>query len=50
MLADCFTLAADDADWPDNAEFRGAIRAYIDRAVAEVALSHWSWVGRHPAA
>jgi hemoglobin len=30
-FADCFTLAADDADWPDSAELRGAIRAYIDR-------------------
>jgi len=63
-FADCFTLAAADADWSDNAEFRGAIRAYIDRVVAEVALSHpndadvaaglpiphWPWDGRHSAA
>ena len=52
-------LAADDAGWPDDPEFRAAIRAYIDWAVDTVALSHpgdddipaglplprWSWDG-----
>jgi len=58
-FADCFMLAADDAGWPDDPEFRSAIRAYIDWAVGTVALSHpadadvppgltvplWSWDG-----
>lgn len=58
-FADCFMLAADDVDWPQDPEFRAAIRAYIDWAVREVALSHphdsdvppglplphWSWDG-----
>jgi len=58
-FADCFMLAADDAGWPDDPEFRAAIRAYIDWAVSDVALSHphdsdvpaglplphWSWDG-----
>jgi len=58
-FADCFMLAADDAGWPDDPEFRAAIRGYIDWAVAAVALSHphdtdvpaglplprWSWDG-----
>ena len=52
-------LAADDAGWPDDPGFRVAIRAYIEWAVDEVALSHphdtdvqpdlpvphWSWDG-----
>jgi len=56
-FADCFMLAADDAGWPDDPEFRSAIRACIERAVDDVALSHphdtdvpaglpiprWSW-------
>jgi hemoglobin len=56
-FADCFLLAADDAGWPDEPRFRAALRANIDRAVDEVALSHprdtdvpaglpvprWSW-------
>jgi hemoglobin len=56
-FADCFMLAADDAGWPDDQRFRAALRAHIDRAVDEVALSHprdsdipaalpiphWSW-------
>jgi hemoglobin len=56
-FADCFMLAADDAGWPDDPGFRAAIRAAIDRAVDDVALSHphdtdvpaglpiprWSW-------
>ena len=58
-FADCFMLAADDAGWPADPEFRSVIRAYIDWAVAAVALSHphdtdvpaglplprWSWDG-----
>ena len=58
-FADCFMLAADDAGWPDDPEFRAAIRGYIDRSVDVVALSHphdtdipadlpiphWSWDG-----
>lgn len=56
-FADCFMLAADDAGWPEDPGFRGALRAAIDRAVQDVALSHphdtdvpaglpilhWSW-------
>jgi hemoglobin len=58
-FADCFMLAADDAGWPADPEFRTAIRGYIDWAVLAVALSHpgdtdvpaglpvphWSWNG-----
>jgi hemoglobin len=58
-FAGCLMLAADDAGWPDDPEFRSAIRAYIDWAVDDVALSHprdtdipaglplprWSWDG-----
>jgi hemoglobin len=58
-FADCFMLAADDAGWPADQEFRAAIRGYIDWAVDTVALSHindtdvpaglplphWSWDG-----
>jgi hemoglobin len=58
-FADCFLLAADDAGWPDDPEFRSAIKAYIHWAVGTVALSHphdedvpaglplprWSWDG-----
>jgi len=58
-FADCFMGAADDAGWPDDRQFRAAIRAYIDRSVDVVALSHpndtdipadltiprWSWDG-----
>jgi hemoglobin len=58
-FADCFMLAADDAGWPQDPEFRAAIRGYIAWAVDEVALSHpddtdippglplprWSWDG-----
>ena len=61
-FADCFMLAADDAGWPDDPEFRSAIRAYIDWAVGTVALSHphdtyvpaglplphWTWDGPQP--
>ena len=58
-FADCFMGAADDAGWPDDPQFRAAIRGYIDRSVDVVALSHpldtdvpaglpiphWSWDG-----
>jgi len=58
-FADCFMLAADDAGWPADPEFRTAIRGYIEWAISEVALSHpddtdvppglplprWSWGG-----
>jgi hemoglobin len=58
-FADCFMLAADDAGWPDAPRFRAALRANIERAVDDVALSHprdsdvpaalpiprWSWDG-----
>lgn len=54
----CFVAAADDAGLPDDAEFRAALRAYMEWAVADV-LSHpgaddvpaglpvprWSWNG-----
>jgi len=32
----CFVAAADDAGLPDDAEFRQALRAYMEWAVAEV--------------
>jgi hemoglobin len=55
----CFVLAADDAGLPDDPEFRDALRAYMEWAVAEVlAVSphgtqvgdrlptpHWGWDG-----
>ncbi len=58
-FVDCFMLAADDAGWPADPEFRVAIRGYIEWAVATVAVSHlndtdvpaslpmphWSWDG-----
>ncbi len=58
-FADCFMVAADDAGWPAGADFRAAIRSYIESQVDEVALSHpddtdipadltvphWSWDG-----
>jgi len=58
-FADCFMLAADDAGWSADPEFRTAIRGYIEWAISEVALSHpddtdvppglplprWSWGG-----
>jgi hemoglobin len=61
-FAVCFMMAADDAGWPDDPEFRAAIRGYIEYAVDTVALSHpddtdipaglpvprWSWAGLQP--
>ena len=56
----CFMQAADDAGLPDEPEFRGALRAYMEWAVTEVlsyssegstapaglAVPSWSWSGR----
>jgi hemoglobin len=55
----CFVLAADDAGLPADAEFRGALRSYMEWAVGEVMsyspsgsqvpaglpVPHWSWAG-----
>jgi hemoglobin len=55
----CFVAAADDAGLPDDPEFRAALRAYMEWAVKDIALSHpddadiapglpmprWSWDG-----
>ena len=55
----CFVLAMDDAGLPDDPEFRAAMRAYMESAVDDVALSHpgrdtvpldavmprWTWDG-----
>ena len=58
-FTDCFMRAADDAGLPEDEEFRAALRAYMEWAVDDVALSHphdgdvpvglpiphWSWDG-----
>lgn len=57
-FVDCFVAAADDAGLPADPEFRGALRAYMVWAVAEVlsfpepgdvpeqaSVPHWSWDG-----
>jgi hemoglobin len=58
-FVDCFMAAADDAALPADPEFRAALRAYMEWAVHDVALSHprdsdvrpgqpvprWSWDG-----
>ena len=58
-FVECFVRAADDAGLPDEPEFRAALRAYMEWAVAEVlsypdqdatipqglALPRWSWDG-----
>ena len=55
----CFVQAADDADLPDDPDFREALRAYMQWAVADVlfyspedavvpgnaTMPHWSWDG-----
>ncbi|HET7720266.1 MAG TPA: group II truncated hemoglobin [Acidimicrobiales bacterium] len=55
----CFVAAADDAGLPDDPEFRGALRAYMNWAVAEVlaygdrdasvphglSMPRWNWDG-----
>jgi hemoglobin len=56
-FVECFVLAADDAGLPGDPAFRAALRAYMEWAVQDVALSHpndrdipadleiprWSW-------
>ncbi len=59
-FTDCFVAAADDAGLPEDPEFRAALRAYMEWAVAEVLtystwapddvpagtpMPHWSWDG-----
>ena len=58
----CFVQAADDAGLPADPEFRAALRAYMEWAVAEVltypgppaevpaglAVPRWSWTGLQP--
>jgi hemoglobin len=58
-FVECFVLAADDAGLPEDPQFRAALRAYMEWAVQDVALSHphdrdipadlkvpgWSWDG-----
>jgi hemoglobin len=58
-FVDCFVHAADDAGLPADPEFRAALRAYMEWAVADVlayspvdatvppglAMPHWSWAG-----
>ena len=58
----CFVQAADDAGLPADPEFRAALRAYMEWAVAEVltyrgpaedvpaglAMPRWSWNGLQP--
>ena len=58
-FVECFVAAMDDAGWPDDAEFRSAMRSYMEPAVSEVlrypthdvvvppalAMPRWSWDG-----
>ncbi len=58
-FVDCFVRAADDAELPENPEFRAALRAYMEWAVDDVlsysphdavvptgaAMPRWSWDG-----
>lgn len=58
-FVECFVAAADDAALPADEEFRAALRAYMEWAVGDIALSHpddtdvpagltvprWSWDG-----
>jgi hemoglobin len=58
-FAGCFVQAADDAELPDDAEFRAGLRAYIEWAVDDVLsyspegarvpaglpVPHWGWSG-----
>jgi hemoglobin len=55
----CFLDALDDAEWPDDPEFRRALEAYIHWATDDVLvhspdaalvpddarLPHWTWEG-----
>ncbi|HEX6539741.1 MAG TPA: group II truncated hemoglobin [Candidatus Dormibacteraeota bacterium] len=61
-FVDCFVRAADDANLPADAEFRAALRAYMEWAVSRVLrypgpgdvvprdlpMPHWSWDGLQP--
>jgi hemoglobin len=58
-FVECFVLAADDAGLPDDPEFRAALRAYMEWAVAEftaypdpdarvpagLPVPRWNWDG-----
>jgi hemoglobin len=58
-FVDCFVAAADDAELPADPEFRAALRAYMEWAVARflaypddpssipagLAVPHWGWDG-----
>jgi hemoglobin len=58
-FVDCFVRAMDDVGFPEDAEFRAAMRAYMVWAVADVLvyspvdaqvpgglpMPHWSWDG-----
>jgi len=58
-FVDCFVAAADDAGLPADADFRGALRAYMVWAVdwvnahpggaadvpAAASIPHWDWTG-----
>src|SRR4051812_15173706 len=58
-FVDCFVAAADDAGLPDDPDFRGALRAYMEWAVDDVLaysaedavvpdgvpMPRWSWDG-----
>ena len=60
-FVECFVLAADDAGLPADPEFRAALRAYMEWAVADVLtysavdstvpsglpMPQWSWDGLH---
>jgi hemoglobin len=61
-FVDCFVAAADDAGLPRDADFRAALRAYMEWAVGDVLayspvdavvperlpMPHWSWDGLQP--
>jgi hemoglobin len=61
-FVDCFVAAADDAQLPDDPEFRAALRAYMVWAVddvltyspegavvpPDVPMPHWDWDGLVP--
>jgi hemoglobin len=58
-FVDCFVTAVDDADLPDDADFRAALHAYMEWAVQQfngypeqdakvepgLPIPHWSWDG-----
>jgi hemoglobin len=62
-FVECFVRAADDAKLPEDPDFRAALRAYMEWAVAEVLtypepgavippglpMPRWSWDGLQPA-